>query len=893
VDSRARAGKIYGLTMAKWARAATLAACGLLVAGVLVAVGLAWRLSRGPIVLDALTPRLEAAMAAPDGSARVAIGSTAIEWDPVDRDVDLRVHDLRVLGAGGAPVATLPQVAVGLAPGALLLGRVRARTMQAIRPQIQLVRQPDGRIAIGLGGEPAPEATRLVGGSLVRGAADARAGSTGPRSIGVRDGDVTIDDRATGTTWHATHVSLAAHREAAAVIVDRLSFEVDPARVVATGRVAGGATDLQISLSSLPTALLERWWPATVAPAAHSWVAANVSRGGIRATHLSLTGRVAGDHEPAFTIDAITGRFQFAGINVRWLEGMPPVTGVGGTGTFSRDAWELRVARGEVEGLDVVRALIRPQRDHAGLSVDTTGRGPLSKVLTLLESPPLKSGGGIPFRPGDISGGVTARVRVDVPFEGGITNVRANGDLRSVSMRRVFRGRNASARHMRVDLDGRRLEVRGQVTVGRAALELRWRETIAGTGRGRRVIDLKGRLDDAGRKALGMDLAPWLDGPVQVQARLEPKGQDVTPMALHVDLVPASLDIPILNMVKAPGDPGSLQANLVVANSQVRAADAFDLEANGSSLNARATFGPDETWLTAEGKASIAPRVPGGTTPTFSFLMRPAGVGNQLTATSDDAGAVLRAIDSYADARGGRVQLTTEIRPSVPGVPMSGTLRIDKFTLTRSPMIAKVAALTSISGVVDALAAGGLPVAQLGGTFTHRSGVVTLSDCLATGPAMALTLRGTIDRNHDDLALDGTLVPNYAGLAKLAASAAMVGPTLSSAPGEGVEAADFTVSGSLEDPYVTARPASASTTRALRGLLRPTGFRWSSKPTESVESNPKTKGRSRRDQDEEPLARSRTKGRSRQQQDLEPQKTRPRARRRSPAAPSEPGTGIE
>ena len=542
----------------------------------------------------------------------------------------------------------------------------------------------------------------------------------------------------------------------------------------------------------------------------------------------------------------------------------------------------------------MVRALIRPERDHAGLSVDTTGRGPLSKVLTLLESPPLKSGGGIPFRLGDISGGVTARVRVDVPFEGGITNVRANGDLRSVSMRRVFRGRNASARRMRVDLDGRRFEMRGQVTVGRAALELRWRETIAGTGRGRRVIDLKGRLDDAGRKALGLDLAPWLDGPVQVQARLEPKGgQDVTPMALHVDLVPASLDIPLLNMVKAPGDPGWLQANLVVANSQVRAADAFDLEANGSSLNARATFGPDETWRTAEGKASIAPRVPGGTTGTFSFLMRPAGVGSQLTATSDDAGAVLRAIDSYADARGGRVQLTTEIRPSVPGVPMSGTLRIDKFTLTRSPIIAKVAALTSISGVVDALAAGGLPVAQLGVTFTHRSGVVTLSDCLATGPAMALTLRGTVDRNHDDLTLDGTLVPNYAGLAKLAASAAMVGPTLSSAPGEGVEAADFTVSGSLEDPYVTARPASASTTRALRGLLRSTGFRWSSKPTESVESNPKTKGRSRRDQDEEPLARSRTKGRSRQQQDLEPQKTRPRARRRSPAAPSEPGTGIE
>ena len=77
-----------------------------------------------------------------------------------------------------------------------------------------------------------------------------------------------------------------------------------------------------------------------------------------------------------------------------------------------------------------------------------------------------------------------------------------------------------------------------------------------------------------------------------------------------------------------------------------------------------------------------------------------------------------------------------------------------------------------------------MPIAQLGATFTHRSGVVTLSDCVAIGPAMALTLRGTVDRTHDDLALDGTLIPNHAGLARLAASAATAGPTLPSSSAE-------------------------------------------------------------------------------------------------------------
>ena len=417
------------------------------------------------------------------------------------------------------------------------------------------------------------------------------------------------------------------------------------------------------------------------------------------------------------------------------------------------------MARGEIEDLDLVRAVVSPQRDPAaGIRVDATGRGPLSKVLALLEKPQLRSGPGIPFRTGDISGGVTARMIVDVPLERGAVTVRADGDVRSVSASCLPRS-EVTARRLRFDLDGRRFEMRGPVSVGRAALQLRWRDTIAGAEHDRRVIDLKGTLDDAGRKALGMDLAPWLDGPVGVQARLEPKGQDANAMALQVDLAPASLHLPLLNLVKGPGDPGSMQATVLLAGSEVRAVDAFQLDANGSSVSARATFGSDESWRSAEGKASIAPRAQGGTTGNVTFQMRPAGAGNELTATSDDAGALLRAIDSYADATGGKLQLTSEIRPSVPGVPMSGTLRIDKFTLTRSPIIAKVAALTSITGVVDALAAGGVPIAQLGTMFTHRSGVVTLSDCVAIGPAMALTLRGTVDRTHDDLALDGTLIP--------------------------------------------------------------------------------------------------------------------------------------
>src|SRR5262249_50825746 len=149
------------------------------------------------------------------GSVRVAMGPTAIEWDPAEREVGLRVHDLRVFGAGGAPVASVPNVAVGISPGALLLGRVVPRTIEAIGLHIQLVRQPDGRVSIGVGGEPTAETTGVLGSALRLGGGGTRAGQPVVTSVGVRDGDMTIDDRVTGTTWRATRVSLAAHREPA------------------------------------------------------------------------------------------------------------------------------------------------------------------------------------------------------------------------------------------------------------------------------------------------------------------------------------------------------------------------------------------------------------------------------------------------------------------------------------------------------------------------------------------------------------------------------------------------------------------------------------------------------------------------------------------------------
>src|SRR4030095_5816267 len=126
-------------------------------------------------------------------------------------------------------------------------------------------------------------------------------------------------------------------------------------------------------------------------------------------------------------------------------------------------------------------------------------------------------------------GGATADVLVRVPLDGGAADVKAHGELRSVSLRRAFRGRNVNARRLRFDLDPREFEMRGVITVGHSPLQLRWREVFAGATRGRRVISAKGRLDAEGRQALlGAGMGSWIDGPVDLFARLVPRSHDAT-----------------------------------------------------------------------------------------------------------------------------------------------------------------------------------------------------------------------------------------------------------------------------------------------------------------------------------------------------------------------------
>jgi AsmA-like C-terminal region len=270
-------------------------------------------------------------------------------------------------------------------------------------------------------------------------------------------------------------------------------------------------------------------------------------------------------------------------------------------------------------------------------------------------------------------------------------------------------------------------------------------------------------------------------------------------------------------------------------------------------------------------------RTEGGQPGHVTFAARPAGTESQLTLTSDDAGDMLRTIDAYADASGGRLKFTGTGRLGVAGFPLAGTVKVDRFTLTRSPMVAKIAALGSISPIVDALRGDGIPFSQLTASLTHRAGVIVISECTLTGAAVAMALRGTVDRMKDDLSLTGTLVPSYTALSRLTKEVPALGPEPTGATSDGVRSVDFEVSGSLGDPYVTVKPTSAAASGSRREGRRSGRSRGGSELRPEEEQKPREGRRS---------GRSRGRSELRPEEEQKP-KPKPKPRRRPrPASPA-------
>jgi len=217
--------------------------------------GLWWRLGAGPINLEMATPWLAAAIEENIGNGNtVEVGGTQIERAGKVR-IAVRIRDIVVRDRDHAIVASAPKAEVRLSGTALLLGRLRAESLNLVDAELSVRITPDGYVTVSAGDNARPIATGVTAKPRAAAPGVPAQGGSGPVStpsanpavavstagkdtpsgllagldwldslsltgldgqnlneIGLKNGRLIIDDLQRGNKWNFQNISLSLRR---------------------------------------------------------------------------------------------------------------------------------------------------------------------------------------------------------------------------------------------------------------------------------------------------------------------------------------------------------------------------------------------------------------------------------------------------------------------------------------------------------------------------------------------------------------------------------------------------------------------------------------------------------------------------------------------------------
>src|ERR1700753_3158624 len=124
--------------------------------------GLWWRLGAGPINLEMVTPWLAQAIEENIGHDNtVEVGGTQIERAGRIR-IAVRIRDIIVRDRDHVIVASAPKAEVRLSGSALLMGRLRAESLNLVDAELKVRITPDGSVSVSTGDNERPLATGVA-----------------------------------------------------------------------------------------------------------------------------------------------------------------------------------------------------------------------------------------------------------------------------------------------------------------------------------------------------------------------------------------------------------------------------------------------------------------------------------------------------------------------------------------------------------------------------------------------------------------------------------------------------------------------------------------------------------------------------------------------------------
>tara|TARA_Y100000052_G_scaffold27597_1_gene37234 strand:+ start:25484 stop:28849 length:3366 start_codon:yes stop_codon:yes gene_type:complete len=198
----------------------------------------------------------------------------------------------------------------------------------------------------------------------------------------------------------------------------------------------------------------------------------------------------------------------------------------------------------------------------------------------------------------------------------------------------------------------------------------------------------------------------------------------------------------------------------------------------------------------------------------FSLRIEDNGNGSRnLSAEASDAGVMFEALLGQAIVRDGSLKLDGVLRSGDEASTLN--LSLSEVRLMDAPLLTQILSLASLRGLADVMSGEGVLFTSVDIPLLIDNSGYYIQGAKASGPALGLTLKGSIRDSGNDITIDGVLVPSF-GVNSALGGIPIIGDLFVSREGEGVFAMTYSVRGSLEEARVSVNPLSGM----LPGVLR-------------------------------------------------------------------------
>lgn len=185
-----------------------------------------------------------------------------------------------------------------------------------------------------------------------------------------------------------------------------------------------------------------------------------------------------------------------------------------------------------------------------------------------------------------------------------------------------------------------------------------------------------------------------------------------------------------------------------------------------------------------------------------------------LNIESNDAGSTMKFLRLYDHMRGGTLNINARRDANKRFV---GHAKIRDCNIYNTPILARLLTVASFTGMVNLLTGEGIVFSHFDAPFEYQKGVMSVKDAKAFGSVMGITANGRYYTKYQEFDIKGLIAPAY-GLNTFIGSIPLVGSLLSGKDGT-VFAANYSITGDIDNPNININPLSALSPNSIKELM--------------------------------------------------------------------------